>query len=206
MKGNLQTVKVWDPYVRFFHWTLVFCIIGQFITAEDFQNVHVILGYVIIGLLLSRILWGFVGTKHARFNDFLYRPGTTIRYLKSLFNGRPEHYIGHNPAGGLMTIVLLLSLLVTTFTGLMTLGSEGKGPFADTGTSVTQLAHADSDKHGDEDRPHSHAGGVWKEIHEAMTGFIIFLVVVHVAGVIVSSWVHKENLILGMITGRKNAL
>ena len=133
MKGNLQTVKVWDPFVRFFHWTLVFCIIGQFITAEDFQNVHVILGYVIIGLVLSRILWGFIGTKYARFNDFLYRPSTTIRYLKSLFNGRPEHYIGHNPAGGLMIIVLLLSLLVTTFTGLMTLGSEGKGPFADAG-------------------------------------------------------------------------
>ena len=74
MKGNLQTVKVWDPFVRFFHWTLVICIIGQFITAEDFQNVHVILGYVIIGLVLSRILWGFIGTKYARFNDFLYRP------------------------------------------------------------------------------------------------------------------------------------
>jgi len=125
MKGNLQTVTVWDPFVRFFHWTLVICIIGQFITAEDFQDAHVILGYVIIGLVLSRILWGFVGTKHARFNDFLYRPSTTIRYLKSLFNGPPEHYIGHNPAGGAMIIVLLLSLLVTTFTGLMTLGSEG---------------------------------------------------------------------------------
>ena len=64
-----------------------------------------------------------------------------------------------------MIIVLLLSLLVTTFKGLMTLGTEGKGPFADTGTSVIQLAHADSDEHGDEDRPHSQAGGNWKEIH-----------------------------------------
>ena len=62
MKGNLQTVRVWDPFVRFFHWTLFICIIGQFITAEDFENVHVILGYVIIGLVLSRILWGFLGT------------------------------------------------------------------------------------------------------------------------------------------------
>ena len=65
----------------------------------------------------------------------------------------------------------------------MTLGSEGKGPLADAGYSVIQLAHADSDEHGDEDRPHSPAGGIWKEIHEGMTGFIIFLVAVHVVGV-----------------------
>jgi cytochrome b len=125
--------------------------------------------------------------------------------VKNLVNGYPKHYIGHNPAGGLMIIILMLSLLVTALTGLMTLGSEGKGPLADAGTSVIQLAHADSDEHSDEDRPHSHAGGIWKEIHEAMTGFVIFIVAVHVAGVIVSSWIHKENLILGMITGRKNA-
>lgn len=103
-----------------------------------------------------------------------------------------------------MIIVLLLSLLLTAFTGLMTLGSAGKGPFADAGTSVAQLAHADSDELGDEDRPHSHAGGIWKEIHEGMTGFIIFFVTVHIVGVVASSWNHKENLILGMITGRKN--
>ena len=104
-----------------------------------------------------------------------------------------------------MITVLLLSLLVTAFTGLMTLGGEGKGPLADAGYSITRLAHADSDEHGDEDRSRSHAGKIWKEIHEAMTGFIIFLVAVHVAGVIVSSWIHKENLIAGMITGRKSA-
>ena len=130
MEEKLKTVHVWDPFVRFFHWTLVVCIIGQFITAEDFENVHVIEGYVIIGLVLARILWGFCGTKHARFNDFLVRPSTTTRYVKGLFNGHPERYVGHNPAGGLMIVVLLISLLVTAFTGLMTLGSEGKGPFA----------------------------------------------------------------------------
>ena len=206
MKENLQTVRVWDPFVRFFHWTLVVCIIGQFISAEAFEYTHVILGYVIIGLVLSRILWGFWGTKHARFNDFLYKPSTTTRYVKGLFNGRPEHYIGHNPAGGLMIIVLLLSLLFTAFTGLMTLGSEGKGPLASTDYSTVRLAYADSDEHGDEHRSNSHKNDFWKEIHEAMTGFMIFLITIHIVGVVVSSWIHKENLILGMITGRKNAL
>ena len=101
---------------------------------------------------------------------------------------------------------MLFSFLVTASTGLIALGSQGKGPLAGTGYSTVRLAYADFDGHGDEHRSNSHKNDFWKEIHEAMTGFKIFLITIHIVGVVVSSWIHKENLILGIITGRKNAL
>jgi len=215
MKEDMKSVKVWDIFVRIFHWTLVGTMIGLYLSGETFKNVHIRLGYFVTCLVLSRIIWGFIGTKHARFYDFLYRPSTIYHYLKSLIKGNPKHYIGHNPAGGLMIVVLLFSLLVTAFTGLKTLGSEGQGPLANTVDSVFQFAYAnddehDDDEHGDDDSPYrdghrqkKQKDEFWEDIHESMTSFMIFLVIVHVGGVIISSWIHKENLILGMITGRK---
>lgn len=204
----MRSVKVWDIYVRIFHWTLLLVVLEQFITGEDLQSVHVPFGYFLIFLILSRTVWGFIGPKHARFNDFIYPPEDIIRYLKGLVNGRPIHYVGHNPAGGLMVIVLLLSLFVTAFTGLKTLAAEGKGPLAVNGSSIVQMAYADDDERDHEEggtyrNGKSETDTIWEEIHEAMTGFMIFLIVIHVCGVIVSSWVHKENLIFSMITGIK---
>ena len=109
-----------------------------------------------------------------------------------------------------MIVILLVSLLVTGFTGLKTLGAKGKGPLADDGISMVRPAYADKDEHDDDYRKHrkgreeeSKEYKFWEEIHEAMTGFMLFLIVVHISGVIVSSWVHRENLILSMITGKK---
>ncbi len=210
MEEKNNSIKVWDVFVRIFHWTLVGVMIGQYLTGDRFKNVHIKLGYFLICLVLARILWGFFGSKHARFSDFLYGPGAIIDYLKVLIKGRPKHYIGHNPAGGLMIIVMLFSLLVTAFTGLKTLGSRGQGPLADHGISIVRLAYADKDEHDDDQHKYrkgreqkSKEHEFWEEIHEVMTGFMIFLIIVHISGVIVSSWVHKENLILAMITGRK---
>jgi len=209
MKGNIKSVKVWDVFVRIFHWTLALSIFGMFMTGDDFKNVHMYLGYFVIILILARILWGFLGSKHARFSDFIYNPGTIYEYLRGLVNGSPKHYLGHNPAGGLMAVVMLISLLIATFTGLKTLGSEGRGPLANNGISIVRPAFADEDEHNegsaniDSHRQTEQKSEFWEDIHEGMTGFIIFLVIVHVCGVIASSWVHKENLILGMITGRK---
>jgi len=212
MKEDIKSVKVWDIFVRIFHWTLVGTVIGLYLSGETFKNVHIRLGYFVTCLVLSRIIWGFIGTKHARFYDFLYRPSTIYHYLKSLIKGNPKHYIGHNPAGGLMIVVLLFSLLVTAFTGLKTLGSEGQGPLANTGNSIFRFAYADEDEDNEEEDDQTYSDGhrqkkqkgeFWEDIHESMTSFMIFLVIVHVGGVIISSWIHKENLILGMITGRK---
>jgi cytochrome b len=212
MVEDMKSVKVWDIFVRTFHWALVGSMIGLYLSGEDFKSVHVVLGYFVSCLVLLRVIWGFIGTKHARFNDFLYRPGKIYQYLKSLIGGNPTHYIGHNPAGGLMIIVMLLSLLVTAFTGLKTLADEGKGPLADTGISILGSAFADEDEHDGDNQKHKNGHhqkkqkeGFWEEIHEFMTGFLIFLIIIHLGGVIVSSWIHKENLVLAMINGRKKA-
>ena len=211
MKEDMNSVKVWDIFVRIFHWTLVGSIIGLYLSGEEFMSIHIRLGYFVICLVLARIIWGFVGTKHARFNDFLYRPRTIYDYLKSLIKGNPKHYLGHNPAGGLMIIVMLFTLLVTAFTGLKTLAIKGQGPLATTDISILRVAYADEDEHDDDDDPRYRYGHrqkkqkdeFWEDIHESMTSFMIFLVVAHVVGVIVSSWIHKENLLVGMITGIK---
>ncbi|MGE5257209.1 MAG: cytochrome b/b6 domain-containing protein [Hyphomicrobiales bacterium] len=207
----MKSVQVWDVFVRTFHWTLVGAILGMFLTAETFENAHVSLGYFVIVLVLARLFWGFFGTRHARFTDFVYGPGAIISYLKGLIKGNPKHYIGHNPAGGLMIIVMLLSLLVTAYTGLKTIGSEGRGPLAADGYSIVRPAYAhrgepdgkNAEHPGRKHRAKNPQHEFWEEIHEGMTDFMIFLVVVHVGGVIVSSWIHQENLVLAMITGKK---
>lgn len=209
--GKMKSVKVWDIFVRIFHWALVGSMIGQYISGEEFQGVHIRLGYVVVILVLARIVWGFVGTKHARFVDFLYKPTEILKYLKSLFVGRPIHYIGHNPAGGFMVFVMLIALMAATFTGLKALAADGKGPLANTKTSISRLAYADDDEHeGDEgEKYHSDAlrneqkEEFWEEQHKIMTSFMLFLIIVHIGGVFLSSWMHKENLILSMITGKK---
>jgi len=114
----------------FIHWSLVASIIIQLITAESLKNVHAKVGYFIIILLLARIVWGFVGSRHARFTDFIYPPKEIFDYLKGIFKGNPKHYIGHNPAGGAMVFALLIFLMLTTMAGLKTLGAEGKGQLA----------------------------------------------------------------------------
>ena len=148
----MKTLKVWDIFIRVFHWSLVASIIIQSITVESFKKVHVNVGYFIIILLSARIIWGLVGSKHARFADFIYPPQEIFSYLKGLLKGNPKHYIGHNPAGGAMVFALLFFLLLTTMSGLKTLGAEGKGPLADLPISIVNEAHADGDRdnsHGD---------------------------------------------------------
>lgn len=217
----MKTIKVWDIFIRVFHWSLVTSIIAQLITAESLKNVHVTVGYFIIILLFVRIVWGFVGSKHARFADFIYPPKDILAYLKGLFKGNPRHYIGHNPAGGAMVFALLFILLLTTMAGLKTLGAEGKGPLAQLSLISVNKAYADRDKshagradHDDrtynrEDRSKDGKAGkkesFWKEIHEFFVGVLIFLIAIHICGVIVSSFLHRENLILAMFTGEKKA-
>jgi cytochrome b len=210
----MKTVKVWDPFVRLFHWLLVAGVITQLATAEDFKRVHVLVGYTIAALIILRIIWGLVGSRHARFKDFIYPPTDIFAYLKSLIQGRPRHYIGHNPAGGAMVCALLLLISLTALTGIKTLGAVGKGPLALHSPGVTARAWADDQSYRDQDEddhaetPHSHSvnkakAHFWKEIHETLVGTTLFLIGLHLFGVIVSSYVHRENLIGAMITGNK---
>jgi cytochrome b len=179
-------IKVWDPLIRVFHWSLVSGFIIAFVTEDEWLNLHVYAGYTILGLLAIRLLWGFVGTRYARFTDFVRPPREALRYVKGMLSPRSKRYLGHNPAGGLMILALLISLSITSISGLVTYGIEGFGPLADW--------------------LHSH--GVWndegfEEAHEFFANFSLGLVGIHLAGVLLGSLAHGENLVRAMFTGFK---
>jgi cytochrome b len=200
-------VRVWDPLVRLFHWSLVAAFTIAYFTGDEESQVHVYAGYFIIALVVFRILWGFVGSRYARFVNFLYSPGRTLQYLRGMFSGAPEHFTGHNPAGGWMIMMLLVSLLLTSYTGLKVYGLEGHGPLAGgVETGLVAPAYADDDEHEGRGRGREGEEGeeFWEEIHEFFANLTVALVLVHVAGVIVASRLHGENLVRAMITGNKN--
>jgi cytochrome b len=181
-----NTVKVWDPLVRIGHWTLVICFFTAYFTEDDLLTAHVWAGYVIAAVVCFRLIWGFVGTRHARFVDFVRTPPVTFRYLADLARKRSQRYLGHNPAGGAMILALLIALAGTVFSGVMVYGLEdGAGPLA--GWLVENSAREE----------------LWEEIHEVLANLTLLLVGVHVAGVLYSTYVHRENLVKAMITGRK---
>lgn len=180
-------VKVWDPVVRVFHWTLVASFTLAYLSGEAWDWLHVNSGYLVALLVIVRTAWGFVGTRHARFSDFVRRPSAVRRYLGDLLRLRQRHYLGHNPAGGLMIVTLLALLALTTVSGMALYGLDpGKGPFAG-------LA--------------GFGNGFWVEVveglHEFSANATVVLIVVHVAGVIVESLLSGENLVRAMRDGYK---
>ncbi|QSX36733.1 cytochrome b/b6 domain-containing protein [Shewanella sedimentimangrovi] len=206
-----ERVYVWDLLVRCFHWLLVTAFVVSYLSGDEWDTLHVYSGYLILALLTVRILWGFIGSKHARFSDFVRSPAAAIDYLKGLSRGDVKHYRGHNPAGGLMVLALLLSIALTGFSGLKTYGYEGKGPLAVTQTTAELTLVKDDEHAGKEHSGKSHDGKespdheLWEEIHEFFANFTVFLVLLHVAGVILSSRAHKEDLVRAMITGYKSS-
>ncbi len=180
---------VWDPFVRVFHWSLVAAFVVAYVTEDEMMTLHVYAGYLIAGLLVFRVIWGFIGPRHARFSDFVYTPAEVLGYLKDMASGHPARYLGHNPAGGVMIVLLLVSLVVTVITGLLVLGGE-----AGTGFLASTLAVSGGE-----------GGEAWEEVHEFFGNFTLFLVVLHVAGVILGGLLHGENLVRAMVTGKKKA-
>ena len=205
MTMNSQTeIKVWDPLVRIFHWSLVVAFTIAYITEDDWQNLHVWAGYIVAALVAFRLVWGFIGPQHARFSDFVFSPTSIVAYLKDMLALRAKRYIGHNPAGGAMVLALLLSLAATTLSGMQVYAvEENAGPFAQielNSLSPIAMAYADDDEHeGDGHKE----GGVWEDIHEFFANFTLLLVVLHISGVIISSLAHNENLPRVMVTGKK---
>ncbi|OZG73232.1 cytochrome B [Hahella sp. CCB-MM4] len=179
-------IRVWDPLVRIFHWSLVIFFFTAYLTEDEFQSVHIWAGYAVAGLVTFRIVWGLIGSRHARFTSFVKHPSTVIAYCKQIFQGNPDRHLGHNPAGGAMIIALLLSLVATTICGMALLSIDGGGPLAG-----TFFAHLPEDP--------------LKEVHEFFANATIILVVLHVGGVILASRQHKENLVVAMVNGRKRS-
>jgi cytochrome b len=168
------TMLVWDLPVRVFHWLMVLSFAGAYLTAESerWRLVHVTLGYTMVGLVVFRLAWGLVGSRYARFANFVRGPAAVVRYVRSLISGRPEHHVGHNPAGAL-AIVALMGLT-------MAIGLSGWSVYND-------------------------IGGVWsEELHELAANTMLAVIGVHIAGVLLSSLLHRENLAASMITGRKS--
>ena len=202
-----ETVRVWDPLVRIFHWSLVAAFATAWITGDDAEDVHEVAGYVVLGLVLFRLLWGLVGTRHARFGDFVRGPRTVWRYLASLLTTRPSHYLGHNPAGGWMVVALLAVNLILCWSGLALIAAEGRGPLAAVDVSVDAWPLPAARANGDDDRYRHEDDGesLWEDVHEALANLALGLVLIHVGGVVVSSVLHRENLVRAMVTGRKRA-
>jgi cytochrome b len=166
------TVKVWDPFIRIFHWTLVVLFALAWLI-EDLQWQHQPVGYAILLLVALRIVWGFVGPRHARFADFLGSPRATLAYARGLWGGTAPRLLGHNPLAGVMILILLAMLVATGASGwLMTAGN---------------FAHAEW----------------LEELHENLAVLTLALVGLHVLAVLVMVAVHGENLVRAMLTGRK---
>lgn len=199
-------VLVWDRFVRLFHWSLVATFFVAYVTEDEVLTLHVWAGYAVGGLVGLRVLWGFVGPKHARFTDFLYGPGTVLRYARDLLTFRSKRYLGHSPAGGAMIVLLLIGLAATVWTGHELY--EGESLAAGPGAVATAYA-ADDDEREDEreDERDRERGGddVWEDLHESLADLMVLLIVLHVGGVAVASLAHGENLVRSMITGLKRA-
>jgi cytochrome b len=104
------TVRVWDPLVRIFHWSLVGLFAFAFVTGDEWDKAHETAGYIIAGLVAFRVVWGLIGPRHARFTDFVRGPGTIFTYLRDALAMKAPRHIGHNPAGGAMIVLMLLAL------------------------------------------------------------------------------------------------
>ncbi len=192
-----KEVPVWDIAVRIFHWTLVVTFAIAYLTEDDFEILHVYAGYLILVLICFRIIWGLIGTRHARFSDFVCGMKTVRTYLRNMLTGKSKHYLGHNPAGGMMILIMLFSLFVLSYSGLRTYAEEGKGPLAHVEVSIVATAFADDNHH------HSAKSKFWEEIHEFIAHFMLLLISIHLAGVFISSITQREDLVRAMLTGKK---
>jgi cytochrome b len=187
MPTDKQGVRTWDLLIRLFHWTLVAAFFTAYLTEDDWMSLHVLAGYTVLGLVLFRFVWGVIGTRHARFTDFICSPASTLAYLKDIIAFRARRYLGHNPAGGAMVIALLFSLTATAISGLALYGyEEFSGPLAGLMGNTPEWL-----------------GDSLEDVHEFFANFTLMLVLLHVAGVVIASLQHGENLVRSMFTGIK---
>lgn len=169
------TVKVWDPLVRLFHWSLAGLFLANFFTEEG-EFVHRAFGYTILILIAVRIVWGVIGTRHARFSDWVPGPQRLRHYLRERMAGRSRRQLGHNPGAAVMILALLGGVVLVGLTGWL---------------QTTDRYFGD---------------GWLEDLHEVLAYGVLGLVVVHVLAAVGESMHYRENLIASMIHGRKRAL
>jgi cytochrome b len=168
-----QAIMVWDMPVRVFHWLLVICFAGAWLSSESerLAMIHYAFGYTACLLVLIRLVWGVIGTRYARFSQLLKGPKAVLGHLMAMLRGHPHHDVGHNPAGGLVMFALMLLILLIGFTGYLTV-KEFWGNFA-------------------------------SEMHEVLASLALGLVIVHIIAAIGMSMIERQNLVRSMVTGKK---
>jgi len=171
---------IWDLPTRVFHWMLAACVLGAWLTAESESSrmLHLALGYSAGALVAWRLVWGLVGSRYARFTDFVKSPAAALAYLRAYLPNRraastPTHYLGHNPAGGWAVLALLAAVALAVGTGYVNYQDD--------------------------------SAEFWGELHELVGNGIMVLVGLHVAAVIATSLLHRENLVRAMVNGYKRA-
>ena len=168
-------LRVWDAPVRVMHWLLVLSIAGAWITSGQTGAFHEYVGYVAAAIVAARLAWGFLGKGYARFGQFVRPAGATAGYLRSVLSGAAPRYLGHNPLGGWMVIALLACVGLVALTGW---------------AATTDLLW----------------GYAWPVLlHTILAWTLVGLIAMHIAGVVFTSWQHRENLVAAMITGDKDA-
>jgi cytochrome b len=189
-------VRVWDPLVRVVHWLLAAAVIIDWLTDEPLW-LHTWLGYLALALIVVRVAWGFIGPENARFVSFVRGPQLVFDYLAGLIRFSSKRYLGHSPAGGAMIVALLIMIAATAGTGMANLAADrGEGPLASVIAKVERPPRVPGQR-----RPQL----LMKQVHETVANITIALVVLHVLGVALASFAHRENLVRAMITGRKRA-
>ncbi len=178
-------VPVWDPFLRLFHWGLVLLFVVAYVSGSRpaYYRIHLASGIAILGLVVFRLIWGFIGPRPARFTDFLRGPRAVIAHLRELVGGRHRPVQGHNPMGGWAVVVILLLVLLEVFSGLFASTFDYDGPLARLLPDAWAAAMAD--------------------VHVTNLNLLLAILLVHLAGVAITSALGQENLVASMIHGRK---
>ena len=166
-------VRVWDWPLLAYHWALAFFVLLAWVTPNKYDTLHRIAGYIVLGLIVFRLGWGFVGTRYSRFRNLMLVFRAMPRYLRNLRHGNTGRYLGLNPAGAAMLVAMLLLLAISTISGWMQVTVRFFGVWW------------------------------VEEIHLYSSNAVIVLVVLHVLGVLLTCVLRKENLVRSMITGWK---
>ena len=170
---SAEAPRVWDPFVRLFHWSLVACVVLNLWVVEDGETVHEWLGYTASALVGLRVLWGLVGTRHARFTDFWPTPARLRRHVAALWRGTPERHDGHNPLGALMVLSLMALVLLLGLTGWL---------------QTTDALWGEE---------------WLEEVHEALANGLMLLAGVHAVAALAMGRIERTRLVKAMVTGRK---
>ncbi|MCB1316061.1 MAG: cytochrome b/b6 domain-containing protein, partial [Leptospiraceae bacterium] len=168
---------IWDLPTRIFHWALAVCVLAAYGIAQLVSHhspwfyAHIFFGIMAGWLVFWRVIWGFTGSRYARWGALYFRPGETIAYFRSIIQGNGRYYAGHNPGSALAIIGMLVLIVGTVASGLL-IGITGNEAF--------------------------------EELHEILPNLLLIVIGLHIVGVLLATYMHKEAYTLSMFNGRKS--